>query len=158
MNYSRERFAEIVEEIHELLPSAAIGTDVIVGFPGETEKDHLQTIEFVKKMPFAYLHVFPYSDRQGTLASRMKGKVSSQNINLRSQALRNLSDQKNQTFRSNFIGNQLSVVTLAEQRRGMRVALSENYLKVRLNCSIPPNKIITGIVEREDREGYLIIG
>ena len=155
--YSREKFAEIVEEIHELLPNAAIGTDVIVGFPGETERDYLQTIEFVRKMPFAYLHVFPYSDRQGTPASRMKGKVSSRNINLRSQALRNLSEQKNQAFRSKFIGTQLSVVTLAEQRRGMRTALSDNYLKARLNCSIPPNTIITGIVEREDQEGYLII-
>ena len=108
-------------------------------------------------MPFSYLHVFPYSDRQGTPASRMKGKVSPRNINLRSQALRNLSEQKNQAFRSKFIGAQLSVVTLAEQRGGMRTALSGNYLKVKLNRSMSPNTIITGIVEREDQEGYLII-
>ena len=155
--YSRERFSEIVAEIHEQLPQAAIGTDVIAGFPGETEEDHRQTVEFIEKMPFAYLHVFPYSERRGTPASRMRGKVSSRTIRLRSQHLRKLSEEKNRHFRSQFLDSQLSVLTLTEHRGGMRTALSENYLKAKLDSSVPANRIVKGRVEREDEEGYLII-
>ncbi|MDA2930826.1 tRNA (N(6)-L-threonylcarbamoyladenosine(37)-C(2))-methylthiotransferase MtaB, partial [Acidobacteria bacterium AH-259-O06] len=131
--YNTARFASIVEEISERIPDAGIGTDVIVGFPGEAEEDHCQTMEFIRRMPFTYLHVFPYSDRTGTPASRMGGKVDPQDIKRRSKELRQVSDQKNQKFRRRFLGKQLSVLTLAEEKDGMRVAISGNYLKAKLD-------------------------
>ncbi len=69
--YNTAGFAEIVERVRDLIPDAGIGTDLIVGFPGETEDDHRQTVDFVRHMPFTYLHVFPYSIRPGTEAAAM---------------------------------------------------------------------------------------
>ena len=155
--YNVARFAGIVNEIHRRVPEAAIGTDVIVGFPGETGKDHQQTLEFIERMPFTYLHVFPYSDRQGTPASRMKGKVSPRVQKSRSLELRQLSEEKNRRFRRRFWGRELSVLTLSDQKEGMREALAGNYLKTRLPASVPANEILTGTVTGEDREGYLLL-
>lgn len=155
--YNTARFASIVEEINERIPDAAIGTDVIVGFPGEAEEDHYQTVEFIRRMPFTYLHVFPYSDRTGTAASRMGGKVDPQNIKRRSEELRQVSDQKNQNFRRRFLGKQLCVLTLAEEKDGMRVAISGNYLKAKLDPSVPANQIVEGTVVAEDHDGYQVL-
>ncbi|MFQ5928642.1 MAG: tRNA (N(6)-L-threonylcarbamoyladenosine(37)-C(2))-methylthiotransferase MtaB [Acidobacteriota bacterium] len=155
--YNTARFASIVEEINERIPDAAIGTDVIVGFPGEAEEDHYQTVEFIRRMPFTYLHVFPYSDRTGTAASRMGGKVDPQNIKRRSEELRQVSDQKNQNFRRRFLGKQLCVLTLAGEKDGMRVAISGNYLKAKLDPSVPANQIVEGTVVAEDHDGYQVL-
>ena len=155
--YNVARFSGIVNEIHRRIPEAAIGTDVIVGFPGETRKDHQQTVEFIEKRPFTYLHVFPYSDRQGTPASRMKGKVSPRSQKRRSLELRQLSEEKNRRFRRRFWGRELSVLTLSEQKGGIREAVAGNYLKTRLPASVPANEILTGTVTGEDREGYLLL-
>lgn len=156
--YKTERFARIVEEIHRRIPDAAIGTDVIAGFPGEQEEDHRQTVAFVKEMPFTYLHVFPYSDRSGTAASLMPKKVHPRTIGRRSEELRKISQQKNRAFRSRFLGRPLSVLTLSEKKEGMRTALSGNYLKAKLDPSIPANRLVEAKVEAEDRDGYLLLG
>ena len=155
--YSTARFAGIVEEIHRILPHAAIGTDLIAGFPGESEEDHRRTLAFVRDMPFSYLHVFPYSDRPGTGASQSPDKVRPQTLRRRSLQLRQLSEEKNRNFRRRFIGDTLSVLTLSERRRGMRVALSANYLKVKAKPSLPENRLVSGTVVGEDEEGYLLL-
>ena len=121
--YKTSRFSQIVEEISRCIPDAAIGTDVIAGFPGESEEDHRHTVEFIGRMPITYLHVFPYSDRSGTAASRMAEKVDSLTIKRRSRELRQISEDKNRAFRRRFLGQSLSVLTLSETKDGMRTAL-----------------------------------
>ena len=155
--YKTSRFASIVEEIRRCIPDAAIGTDVIAGFPGESEEDHRQTLEFIGRMPFTYLHVFPYSDRSGTAASRMAEKVDSRTIKRRSKELRQISEDKNRAFRRRFLGQSLSVLTLSETKDGMRTALSGNYLKAKLDPSMPANQLVQARVVAEDPEGYQVL-
>jgi threonylcarbamoyladenosine tRNA methylthiotransferase MtaB len=155
--YKTSRFASIVHEIRRCLPDAAIGTDVIAGFPGESKEDHRQTVEFIHRMPFTYLHVFPYSDRSGTAASEMAEKVDSGTIKRRGQELRQISEEKNRAFRRRFQGQSLSVLTLSEKKEGMRTALSGNYLKAKLDPSMPANQLVQAKVVAEDPEGYQIL-
>ena len=155
--YKTSRFASIVQEIRRRIPDAAIGTDVIAGFPGESEEDHRQTVEFINRMPFTYLHVFPYSDRSGTAASEMAEKVDSRTIKRRGEELRQISEEKNRAFRSRFLGQSLSVLTLSERKGGMRTALSGNYLKAKLDPSMPANQLVQAKVVAEDPEGYQIL-
>lgn len=147
--YSISRFEETVSEVRSRLPDAAIGTDVIVGFPGETDEDHEQTRALIQRMPFTYLHVFPYSDRPGTEASRLGGKVSPQVKNQRGKELRQLSEEKSRVFRRRFLGKRLSVLTLTKRRAGLRDALSANYLRTQVPASVPANRIVQGIVAHE---------
>jgi len=155
--YKTSRFASIVEEIRRCIPDAAIGTDVIAGFPGESEEDHRQTLEFIGRMPFTYLHVFPYSDRSGTAASRLAEKVDSRTIKRRSKELRQISEDKNRAFRRRFLGQFLSVLTLSEKKDGMRTALSGNYLKAKLDPSMPSNQLVQARVVAEDPDGYQVL-
>ncbi|MFB3903279.1 MAG: tRNA (N(6)-L-threonylcarbamoyladenosine(37)-C(2))-methylthiotransferase MtaB [Acidobacteriota bacterium] len=154
--YKTARFASIVETIRERIPHAGIGTDVIVGFPGETEEDHRQTVDFVEKMPFTYLHCFPYSDRPGTASSTMPGHVAPDQIRRRSAALRMISSNKNRRFRRGFLGRRLRVLTLADQAGGKRLALSGNYLRVRLPLDTPPNLMLE--VEITGEAGEDLVG
>jgi threonylcarbamoyladenosine tRNA methylthiotransferase MtaB len=155
--YKTSRFARIVQEIRRRLPDAASGPDVIAGFPGESEEDHRQTLEFIGRMPFTYLHVFPYSDRSGTAASEMAEKVDSRTIKRRSEELRQISEDKNRAFRRRFLGQSLSVLTLSEKKEGLRTALSGNYLKAKLDPSMPANQLVQARVVAEDSQGYQIL-
>ena len=154
--YSISRFERMVSEIHSSLPDAAIGTDIIVGFPGETDEDHEQTRAFVQKMPFTYLHVFPYSDRPGTRATHLDQKVDPQVKKERGRELRQISEEKNRAFRRRFLGQSLSVLTLSEQQAGMRDALSANYLRAQVPASIPANQIIDGLVTGEQGDTLVL--
>lgn len=153
--YDTARFADIVEEIRDSIPEAGIGTDVIVGFPGETEKDHRRSFEFVSRMPFTYLHVFSYSDRSGTAASHMADKVDPMRIKRRSREMRRLSKEKNRRFRRGFVGRPLSMITLDEVDGGHRSALSANYLKCQVDPRIPPNRIVRLQAARESRDALV---
>ena len=147
--YSISTFEHMVSEIHSSLPDAAIGTDVIVGFPGETDEDHEQTRAFVQRMPFTYLHVFPYSDRPGTKATQLNQKVDPQVRQQRGRELRQISEEKSGAFRRRFLGQRLSVLTLSEHQEGMRDALSANYLRAQVPAWVPANQIIDGLVTEE---------
>ena len=150
--YKAARFAAIVESIRERIPDAGIGTDVIVGFPGETEEDHRETVAFVEKMPFTYLHCFPYSDRPGTSACTLSGHVEADQIRRRSATLRSISLSKNRVFRQGFVGKALRVLTLADQEEGKRLALSGNYLRVRLPLDTPSNLMLDVTITGEQGE------
>ncbi len=154
--YKTARFASIVDMIRERIPDAGIGTDVIVGFPGETEEDHRETLAFIERMPFTYLHCFPYSDRPGTPACTLSGHVGPDQIRRRSAALRAISVSKNRSFRRGFVGRTLRVLTLADQEEGKRLALSGNYLRVRLPLDTPPNVILE--VEITGEQGEDLVG
>lgn len=153
--YSAAEFSELVHYVRERIPDAGIGTDVIAGFPGETEEDHNATVRFVRENPFTYLHVFPYSDRSGTPASMMAGKVPPDVVKTRSRELRELSARIRADFRSSMIGRDLRVLTLTSKVRGKRRALTGNYLEGLLPMATPGNLLLDCRPLRESA-GYLV--
>lgn len=113
------------------MPLAAIGADVMVGFPGETDAEFEDTRAFVERMPFTYLHVFSYSARAGTEAAGMRAQVPKSVKRERNRILRELIDRKNLEFRRSLVGSTVSAVTLAAGSDGLR-ALSENFVEIDL--------------------------
>ena len=143
----------MVEKIRRSSPEAAIGADVMVGFPTETTTDHELTKELLTALPLTYLHVFPYSDRPGTASIQLRPVVPSPVAQQRSLELRQLAAKKNLQFRRSFLGGTFSVITLAKEGdEGGVEAISSNYLKVEIpGVGLPFNKLlhvkITGITE-----------
>jgi len=140
--YRAEHYARRVELIREHLPNAAIGADVIAGFPGETEDDHSATVAFIESLPFTYLHVFSYSQRPGTRAASLPNQVSGAVIKHRARELRALGERKAAAFRSSQIGRTLRVLTLRrdeDARSNTTPTLSGNYLKIHIAGTLPPN-------------------
>ena len=128
--YRKELYAEKVAQIKSINPDAAIGVDVIVGFPGETEEHFNETYAFLKELPVSYLHVFSYSDRPGTEASRMPGHVPKNEITRRSRLLRELSERKYLLFAESLLGQQHKVLFEKQNRDGMISGFTDNYIKV----------------------------
>jgi threonylcarbamoyladenosine tRNA methylthiotransferase MtaB len=140
--YRAEHYARRVELIRENLPHAAIGADVIAGFPGETEEDQATTLTFIESLPFTYLHVFSYSKRPGTAAANLPNQVSGATIKRRARELRALSEKKSAAFRQSQIDRTLRVLTLRPGENpfsNTTPALSSNYLRVRLPGNHPAN-------------------
>jgi threonylcarbamoyladenosine tRNA methylthiotransferase MtaB len=151
--YRAEHYARRVELIQDRLPSAAIGADVITGFPGESEADHAATLEFIAARPFTYLHVFSYSQRPGTKATALPGQLPGHVIKSRARELRALAESKSAAFRRAQIGRTLRVLTLRRDPSDgidSTPALSENYLQVRLPVSLPPNQFVAATVTHFD--------
>ena len=141
--YRTEHYARRIELIRERLPYAAIGADVIAGFPGETDADHAATCAFVERHPFTYLHVFSYSSRPGTPAASLPQQVPPHIVKARARRLRALSDAKSAAFRRSQLGRQLRVLTL-RRNLGMPAdatpALSSNYVKLSVPGDYEPNR------------------
>ncbi len=125
-----ETFAGLVDAARSISPDVALTTDVIVGFPGETEADFKATMAFVARMGFSRLHVFPFSARPGTPAARLPDKVSEEVKQARSQALRKLGRQLARSYRTRFAGRRLPVLWQDRDRQGRWVGLTDTYLKV----------------------------
>ncbi|HWF66691.1 MAG TPA: hypothetical protein VN670_05275, partial [Acidobacteriaceae bacterium] len=133
-------------KVHAAAPLAALGADVMVGFPGETAAEFQETYDFIANQPFTYLHLFPFSARPGTAAWELhrQDAVSGVAVRERMTALRRLIDQKNMAFRSTFIGRELSAVTLiSPQPSGTSTALTDNFLPVELDGAFPANSLVT---------------
>jgi len=137
--YRAEHYARRVEYLRARLPDAAIGADVIAGFPGESEDDHRATVDLIASMPLTYLHVFSFSPRPGTEAARMDAQVPSHLIRRRATELRSLADEKRKSFREAQAGKLLRVLTLETCGSDWTAALSGNYLQVRVAEKWPPN-------------------
>ncbi|HEV8076530.1 MAG TPA: tRNA (N(6)-L-threonylcarbamoyladenosine(37)-C(2))-methylthiotransferase MtaB [Candidatus Acidoferrum sp.] len=147
--YRAEHYARRVELIHDRLPNAAIGADVITGFPGETDADRAATLKFITARPFTYLHVFSYSQRPGTKAAALTGQLPGHIIKSRARELRSLADSKSAAFRRAQIGRTLRVLTLRRDPSDdpeSTPALSENYLQVRLPVALPPNQFVDATI------------
>jgi threonylcarbamoyladenosine tRNA methylthiotransferase MtaB len=141
--YRAEHYARRVELIRERLPHAAIGADVITGFPGETELEHAETLQFIAARPFTYLHVFSYSLRPGTKAAALSGQLSGEIIKRRARQLRALGERKAAEFRESQVGRMLRVLTLHRDPKDdptQTPALSENYLSVQIPEALPHNQ------------------
>jgi threonylcarbamoyladenosine tRNA methylthiotransferase MtaB len=141
--YRAEHYARRIELIRERLPNAAIGADVITGFPGETEEEHAATLRFIEERPFTYLHVFSYSLRPGTKAAALPGHLPGEIIKRRARELRARGEAKAAEFRESQIGRTLRVLTLHRDPKNdpfQTPALSENYLPVLIPEVVPHNQ------------------
>jgi threonylcarbamoyladenosine tRNA methylthiotransferase MtaB len=138
--YRTEHYAERVIPIRRLLPDAAIGADVIVGFPGETDADFHATVEFIERLPFTYLHVFSFSARPGTAGTSLANTVAPETIRERARALRELGQRKSAEFRTAQSGRAMRALTLARGGDDWTEALTGNYLKVRIAGRHPANE------------------
>jgi threonylcarbamoyladenosine tRNA methylthiotransferase MtaB len=141
--YRPWHYEEKVEEIRYAMPDAAIGADVMVGFPGETEELFEESRRFIERLPFTYLHVFTYSPRPGTPAAAMREQVALRVARDRNAVLRRISAEKNLNFRRRFVGKQVTAITLRRADEGCTEALSENYLKVSVKGECKPNRWMT---------------
>jgi len=134
--YRPRHYEDRVRQARALMPDAAIGADVMVGFPGETEAEFEETRAFIDALPFTYLHVFTYSERPGTAAAAAGDSVPLPVRKERNRVLRELAASKNAAFRQRFAGRRLSAVTLDGNR-----ALTTNYLTVELARPTPSNEL-----------------
>ena len=152
--YLRELYAEKVSKIKELMPDAAIGVDVIVGFPGETDELFLETYNFINELDIAYLHVFTYSERPNTEAVLMKGIVPKQVRNKRSKMLRGLSAKKLTAFYQTQLGKTREVLFEKAEKDNQMFGFTDNYVKV----SFPFDDKLVNTIQRVqlkeiDRQG-----
>jgi threonylcarbamoyladenosine tRNA methylthiotransferase MtaB len=153
--YRPWHYAARVEEIRANSPSAAIGADVMIGFPGETDALFQETYNFIAALPLTYLHVFPFSARPGTAAFAMHqaNPVHGEAVNERKAALKALIAAKNAAFRQSFVGSTLSVVTLADHDASRTEALSDNFLKLSVAGVFPPNQLLRVRIAALSAEG-----
>jgi threonylcarbamoyladenosine tRNA methylthiotransferase MtaB len=144
--YRAEHYARRVELVRESLPEAAIGADVIAGFPGETNEDHRVTLDLIERLPLAYLHVFSFSPRPGTPAAELQNHVPASEIARRAKELRSLGEEKKTAFRAAQAGRKLRVLTLngdgKDSAGPWTRALSGNYADVHVAGKWPANQFL----------------
>lgn len=128
--YLRELYEDRVSKIKNIIPDSCIGVDVIVGFPGETEEDFLDTYNFLNELNISYLHVFTYSERANTAAPDMEGTVPMKERNRRSKMLRILSEKKKRQFYESQLGTTRTVLFEDDVQDGMMHGFTENYVRV----------------------------
>ena len=128
--YLTKLYNDRVNKIREVMPDAAIGVDVIVGFPGETEELFMETYNFLNELPITYLHVFTYSERENTEAATMEGVVPVAERKKRNKMLRILSEKKKMAFYQSQLGNTLPVLWEHENKDGKMFGFTENYVRV----------------------------
>jgi threonylcarbamoyladenosine tRNA methylthiotransferase MtaB len=128
--YKKDLYTERVGLIKTMMPHCCIGVDVIVGFPGETDEDFMETFNFLHQLDISYLHVFTYSERTNTLAAGMKPVVPIHVRNERNKTLRNLSYQKMQYFTNAHIGETRKVLFETKNKNGMMEGYTDNYIKI----------------------------
>jgi threonylcarbamoyladenosine tRNA methylthiotransferase MtaB len=147
--YRPWHYREKIEKIHAAMPTAAIGADVMTGFPGETEAEFEDTRSFIAELPFTYLHVFTYSARPGTPAAAMPNQVPVHVARARNKILRDLGEEKKLSFMRSFIGKRLDAIILTHNNMegNFTEALTDNYQKLHLAGVHPANQWINIHIE-----------
>ena len=140
--YDLDYYFNKINEIRKIRPNISISTDVIVGFPGEDEELFLQTINTCRKIGFSKIHVFPYSERRGTKASIMDGKIDNSVKKDRARRLIEVSHELEIEYMKKFIGLDVDVL-IEETIDGCSYGHTGNYLYVKINKELPHNKIVT---------------
>src|SRR3954470_7366438 len=130
--YRPWHYEERIQKVRGAMPDAAIGADVMVGFPGETDELFQESRAFIDSLPFTYLHVFTYSARPGTPAAEMADQVPVQVARERNRILRELAAEKNLAFRRSFVGKNIFAITLHRSDENCTEALTDNFLKLHL--------------------------
>ena len=135
--YRPKHYESRVRLAREWMPDAAIGADVMVGFPGETEVEFEETRTFIERLPFTYLHIFPYSERPGTPAAERNDQIPESLRKSRGRVLKQLGLEKNAKFRRQFLGKTLSAVTIENGK-----AITSNYLTVEMSTPRPSRQLV----------------
>lgn len=158
--YRPWHYREKIEKIRAAMPTAAIGADVMVGFPGETDAEFEATRRMIEELPFTYLHVFTYSARPGTPAATMRNQVPAHLARERNRILRELAAEKKLTFMHGFVGKELEGITLNvvgnDDRGEYTETLTDNYLKLRLQGRHAANRWLRTRIE--DVEDSALLG
>jgi len=152
--YKRELFSNRIEKIKKIIPFAGIGADVITGFPEETDDDFEETYTFIEKLPVTYLHVFTFSERPGTTAAGLPGKVSHEEKEKRSRKLISLSELKHHQFMNLNIGQTADVLFEKTRSGGMISGFSGNYLRV----EYPWQDGLAGEIKKVSMKGISLSG
>lgn len=156
--YDRTFFKDLIEKIRATLPRAAIGVDVMTGFPGEDEAAFRQTYDLIASLPATYLHVFPYSKRPGTPAASMKGQVGEKIKKERAEALRALGNRKKVDFARSFIGKGMTVLIEGQEGKDKKSmqGWTDNYLAVLVQDARPEwiNRLVSVLIT-EEKDGRL---
>jgi threonylcarbamoyladenosine tRNA methylthiotransferase MtaB len=142
--YTSEQFRDLLQFMHQTLPDAGLGTDVLIGFPGETEEDFKETCRILEDMPISYVHVFPFSPREGTEAFALPDQVPVAGMKRRLNEVLEIGRSKNLAFRRRFLGQVLPAITLdKEEDEGESVVLTHNFIHARIqNLTVPSNKLV----------------
>jgi threonylcarbamoyladenosine tRNA methylthiotransferase MtaB len=155
--YRPWHYADKLTKIRAAMPGAAIGADVMVGFPGETDADFEETRSFIASLPFTYLHVFTFSSRPGTPAALMKNQVPGPVARERNRILRELAAEKNRAFRESFVGRTVDAITLSrtgsDDHGQFTEALTDNYLKLHISGEHEANRWMNVIVNGVTSDG-----
>ena len=138
--YRPWHYRDRIATIRAAMPDAAIGADVMTGFPGETEADFAETLRLVDDLPLTYLHIFPYSARPGTPAAAHPNQVPTHTARQRQRELQTLIAVKKHSFASTFIGRTLSAITLTSANNDSTSALTDNFLELQIEGHHPPNR------------------
>jgi threonylcarbamoyladenosine tRNA methylthiotransferase MtaB len=147
--YTIEYYTALVNDIRARLPHASIGSDIIVGFPGETDDDFEQLASYLEASPLTHLHVFPYSDRPGTAASTMSGKVSGAVIRERGRRVREIGGRLTARFRDSQVGTTHRALTLEDGS----LVVTGNYQKLRIPPGLPRNQwVVVRVTSHDDGE------
>jgi len=155
--YLRELYTERVELIKQAMPHCCIGVDVIVGFPGETHDDFLETYKFLNELDISYLHVFTYSERPNTLAIEMGESVPMEERKRRSKMLRSLSVKKRRFFYEQHLGETRPVLFESENNKGFIQGFTDNYIKVKtpFNNDLV-HEVVDVVLSEVDADGDMI--
>ncbi len=154
--YDSSLYQSRINRILELMPHCAIGVDVIVGFPGETEEEFMKTYQFLNALDVAYLHVFPYSERPNTTAKKMKDRVPQFMRNQRVEMLRILSEKKKQAFYRNHLGTCRPVLFEAEEKGNFMFGFTDNYIKVKADYDpLMVNEVVAMNLEHINEDGTI---
>ncbi|MCC6690325.1 MAG: tRNA (N(6)-L-threonylcarbamoyladenosine(37)-C(2))-methylthiotransferase MtaB [Bacteroidia bacterium] len=156
--YMRELYANRINKIKQLMPNCCIGVDVIVGFPGETEKDFLETYNFLNELNISYLHVFTYSERDNTDAVTLQETVPVHERRKRNKMLRILSEKKLRKFYEENIGMEHEVLFERENKNGFMYGFTKNYVKVKtIYIENLVNKLTPVVLSGFDTDGSMNI-
>ena len=153
--YRPWHYADKIRNIREAMPDAAIGADVMVGFPGESDTEFEETRRMVEELPFTYLHVFTYSSRPGTRSASMQDQVPPAVMKERNRVLRDLAARKKQEFMRGFVGHSVEAITLHQGGEGFTEALTDNYLKLRLAGKHEANQWLRINVSGVEQDGLV---
>jgi len=145
--YRPWHYADRIERIRRAMPDAAIGADVMVGFPGESDEDFEQTRALIAQLPLTYLHVFTYSSRPGTPSAAMPDQVPTQVARERNRILRELAAQKKRAFMESFLGREVEAITLTNFDGSYTESLTDNYLKILISGHHAQNRWVRSQVE-----------
>ena len=157
-HYKAEEFRELIESIHSRIPLAALGVDIMAGFPGEDEQAFLHTYRLVEDLPVSYFHVFPFSPRKGTAAWTFSEKVHEKETKKRTEDLRILGEKKRRLFYESCLGREFEVLTEGWHEKGKMIkGMSDNYLPILFPFSrFSQNEVVR--VRAESVEKKTVVG